>query len=63
MGLDMVFALITMALGVLVIVLHFKAAELIMVLCGISLILDSVTDFIIVIRLARAQRAARKLEQ
>ena len=62
-GLDMVFALITMALGVLVIFLHFKAAELIMVVCGISLILDSVTDFIIVIRLARAQRAARKLEQ
>ena len=31
-GLDMVFALITMALGVLVIFLHFKAAELIMVL-------------------------------
>lgn len=59
----MVFALITMALGVLVIFLHFKAAELIMVLCGISLILDSVTDFIIVSAWRARQRAARKLEQ
>lgn len=60
---DMVFALITLALGVFVIILHFNAAKYIMMFCGISLILDSLTDFLIVIRLARAQRAAKKLEQ
>ncbi len=62
-GMDMMFALLTMALGILVIILHFNAAKLIMVLCGISLMLDSITDFIIVVRLARAQKISRKLEQ
>ncbi|MFR1517218.1 MAG: HdeD family acid-resistance protein [Clostridia bacterium] len=62
-GLDMIFAFLTMALGVMVIILHFNAAKLIMILCGISLILDSVTDFIIVARLARAQKISKKLEQ
>ena len=62
-GLDLIFAVLTMALGVLVIILHFNAAKLIMILCGISLILDAVTDFIIVVRLARAQKVFKKREQ
>ena len=62
-GLDLIFAVLTMALGVLVIILHFNAAKLIMILCGISLILDAVTDFIIVVRLARAQKIFKKREQ
>lgn len=61
--LDMLFAILTIVLGILVIVLHFNAMKLIMVVCGISLLIDSITDFIIVFRLARAQKTAKKFEQ
>lgn len=61
--LNLLFAVLTLALGALVIIFHFNAVKYLMILCGISLILDALTDFIIVVRLARAQKAVRKLEQ
>ena len=48
---SLILGIVTILLGILVIILPFVAASTVVVFCGISLIFDALTDFLIVSKL------------
>ena len=56
----MIFAIVTLVLGVLVLIAPFAGAVTTVMICGFSLIFDAVTDVVIALRISSAVKNATK---